>query len=160
MPNDTANLDAGSQYTEFRAPRTGDTTLTGRGKLLAEVVNDNKSNTQRDNKYRRWWNLRVWETIGGRYVLHIAFRSNTSFESDHDTSMVFKTLAEALFFAREVYEPFQYLKVPTPPESNPDAAKFAWIMTKLREEYKEYVNTLTAQAHRESGIGEQETEVE
>jgi hypothetical protein len=33
-------------------------------------------------------------------------------------------------------------------------------MTKLREEYKEYVNTLTAQAHRESGIGEQETEVE
>ncbi|MBX3401583.1 MAG: hypothetical protein KF873_22870 [Gemmataceae bacterium] len=149
-----------SEFNEFRAPRTGDTTLTGRGKLLAEVVNDSESKSQKDNRYRRWWNMRVWETIGGKYVLHIAFRTQTKFEADHDTSQVFKSLAEALLFARENYEPTKYFKVPTPPETDPNSQKFTWIVSKLREEYKDTVNTLTTQAHRESGIGEQETEVE
>ena len=159
MPDDTVNLGAGSQYTEFRAPRTGDTTLTGRGKLLAEVNNDPKSKSQMDERFRRWHNLRIWETIGGKYVLHIGFRTNnTKWERDHDTAMVFKSIPDALGFASAIYNPTGNLNVPPFPEGHPIQKKAEMALKRTSEEYKFAVAKFTEQLG--AVIGEQETEVE
>ncbi len=160
MSNENYSTFGDLEHTEFRAPRTGDTTLTGRGRLLAETNNDPESKSQKDDRFRRWHNLRVWETVGGNYVLHIAFRTHMIHEREFDTSKVFGTLAEALFFARDVYVPLKLAKVMVTKEDDPKHEKFTWIISRYKEQYKDAANQLAVMAHKASGIGNQETNIE
>lgn len=142
-----------TETTEFRIPRSGDTTLTGTGRLIASVNNDPTSQTKKDERYHRWHNLALYQTTGGKYVLHIAYRTNfTTRENNHDTALVFATVKEALFFAREIYNPLEYY-VGIPPH-HVHYPKDGAFKAEFRERYRADCLDLAAQATASGTLGE------
>ena len=146
---------------EFLAPRTGDKTIKGKGRLLAEIINEPQSNGKKSDIFNRWFNLRLWETVGGKYVLSIAFRTNfIDKEVDHDFAGVFTTLPEALKFAEEVYDPEKRFYIPTLSPKHMYAAKIHGDRKKFIDRYKADCQRFIAMASQAAGIGEQTTEID
>jgi hypothetical protein len=61
-------------------PRTGELPLRFTGVLLAHV----STASDQGPGNHRWHHVRVYRTVGGRYILAVAFRTCWSGELDHD----------------------------------------------------------------------------
>lgn len=64
------------QQSKHTLPRSNNSPLSFTGRLLDEV--DGESD------HLRWYVLHVYQTTGGKYVVHVQFRTRWRGESDHD----------------------------------------------------------------------------
>lgn len=143
-------------YEEFRLPRTAETTLLVHGRKLGEVCNEPVSKRKQDNRYHRWHNLSIYETRTGKIVLAIEYRTNfLQRERGHDRAVVFNSIREALFFAKEVYNPLEFWC--GPPAFGAYAAKRERYADQLKHRYAESFHRLAAQIT--DAIKMRETEV-
>jgi hypothetical protein len=66
--------------TTYTLPRTGEPPLSFKGKLLAESVTPPPEFTVAKRQYRRWHEIRLFETAGGKLVVSIGFRTEDETE--------------------------------------------------------------------------------
>ena len=86
--------------TDYTLPRTGDSPLTFRGDLIAEA----DSQARQGPAETRWYELAVYRTAGGSYVVAVGFRSRWQGEQGRNTARVFATPAEVRAYLRD-YDP-------------------------------------------------------
>lgn len=86
--------------TDYTLPRTGDSPLTFRGDLIAEA----DSQARQGPAESRWYEIALYRTAGGSYVVAVGFRSRWQGEQDRNTARVFATPAEVRAYLRD-YDP-------------------------------------------------------
>ena len=64
------------QQTSFTLPRSGNSPLKFEGRLLTEMDSDHEA--------LRWYTVAIYQTRGGKYVVHVRFHTSWRGESDHD----------------------------------------------------------------------------
>ena len=75
---------------QHKLPRTGDLPVVFTGKLLVTK----NYRFRRGNQQSRWHEISIYQTVTGRYVIHIAYRTQWVGEFDQDDVHVAKDLDE------------------------------------------------------------------
>lgn len=77
-----------NDFTTVSLPRTGNTPVRFRGRLLAEVVDAPPPYAKARTDTRRWFELRLFEHEDGRYIVAIGFRTGMETELPADDVFV------------------------------------------------------------------------
>ncbi len=90
--------------TRFTVPRTGQAPLTFEGKKLWNVVP-----LHENHPFLRWHEIHLYQTKGGRIVMHIALRSNNPKQGPFDDVILLAGMDD-LVEALDHYDPLTGLK--------------------------------------------------
>lgn len=89
---------------EHKVPRTGNVPLAFQGEEVASSAG--KYHTGQDQN--RWHDITVYSTAGGRYVVHIAYRTMWQGEDGHDTVVVCGLIPDIADTLR-AYDPLEHV---------------------------------------------------
>ncbi|MCD6364477.1 MAG: hypothetical protein J7M14_01245 [Planctomycetes bacterium] len=119
---------------EFRLKRTGRMPLAFTGRRLAVAGGKNFAGREQV----RWYELAVYETAGGQYVLEIVYRTEWRGETPHFFAAV--VAAGEFAAALEGYDPLACVQGFPPTQAN--AAKQKNLLAHMRRQYEKAVSDL------------------
>lgn len=144
-------------------PRTANTAVRFKGRLLAEVVEPPRPFKKARTDTRRWFELRLYRHEDGRYVVSIGYRTGDEREQPADDVFVCATQDEVIDLltvlpdgdeddeCRQTYDPTEHVEgFPELHEDHPRFQRFRdrheRLMRRVEEEYDRRVGVLLAQA--------------
>ena len=127
----------GADAEERTLPRSGEAPLRFRGVLLAESDGERQSGKEQT----RWHELAVYRTVGGKFVVRIAYRTRWQGELDHDDAAIVDRADKVAAALRE-YDPTAHVGGFPPHASY--AERQAWLLADIRRRYEEQTSEILA----------------